>query len=457
VLVCAVVLVATVALIPIGGYRFGPTLSFLPAILAAVACFDVMSVWLLLGEYLDSGERRMLVMAVAYLWSLLVMAGYAMAFPGVFSNHPPLATAASVAPYLYIGWHAGFPVLLGAAWAPWRPIAVTDRVTSRARVLGGAVTVTTAAAVAYVGGCVGFIHHLPPLIHGLDITAMTKLTAPITVPLVLVSLAVCGYGIRGRGGVAERWTFVAILVCLCDLILTYASHYRFSLGWYAGRSLTLIAAAMVLVAMLASFRRLKRRAETLAAHDPLTELPNRRAAYDTLAAMLERAERMNTSLSVVIGDLDHFKDINDLHGHAGGDAALRAAAAAMALSLRGTDMIARIGGEEFLILLPDADATGAHLSAERIRLALRNTDMPALLSPVTASFGVATRQPSDTTVDKLVQRADQAMYTAKALGRDRVHSWQPADRPPPTPLDRAPAAEPTPRRNPTVAALATSR
>ena len=84
-----------------------------------MACFDIMSVWLLAGEYLDTGDRRLLGMALAYLWSLLLMGGYALAFPGVVSQHPPLAVTASVAPYLYLGWHVGFPVLLGAAWGPW--------------------------------------------------------------------------------------------------------------------------------------------------------------------------------------------------------------------------------------------------------------------------------------------------------------------------------------------------
>lgn len=426
-IVCAVALAVTVALVPVGAHQLGSTPSYVPAILAAVACFDVMSVWLLIGEYLDSGERRMLVMAAAYLWSLLVMTGYAMAFPGVFAAHPPLAVAPSVAPYLYVGWHTGFPTLLGAAWVPWRPIAAFDRPGSRAAMLRGVMAGAALVALTYVATCVDLIHHLPILINGLDTTAMARLTAPIALPLVLGSLVICGFGIRRRGGAAVRWTFVAILVCVCDLSLTYSSRYRFSVGWYAGRTMTVTAAAVVLVAMLASFRRLKGQAEAMAASDALTGLPNRRAAYDALTAFLERAVRMNTSLAVVAVDLDDFKQINDRHGHAAGDEALRTAATTMRNALRATDMIARVGGEEFLILLPDADADAAHLTADRLRVSLVDTVVPMLGSPVTASFGVAARLPGETTVDVLVKRADQAMYAAKVLGRNRVRTWSAAD------------------------------
>lgn len=94
-----VALAVTLVLLPVGPRQLGPTTSYVPAVLAVVACFDVMSMWLLAGEYADTGDPRMLAMAVAYLWSLTLMAGYALAFPGVISTHPPLAVTPSVAPY----------------------------------------------------------------------------------------------------------------------------------------------------------------------------------------------------------------------------------------------------------------------------------------------------------------------------------------------------------------------
>lgn len=422
-IVSTVAIVVTLSVLPVGGHQFGPTTSFVPAILATVACFDIMSVWLLAGEYLDTGDRRLLGMALAYLWSLLLMGGYALAFPGVVSHHPPLAVTVSIAPYLYIGWHAGFPALLGAAWAPWGWLDRRD-VRRRRVMLLAAVTGMSAAALATVTGCVLEARRMPVLIHGLDTSTMAKLTAPVALPLVLISLLVCARAVRGRTG-PERWSSVAILVCLCDLCLTYSSHYRYSLGWYTGRTLTVTAAAVVLIAMLASFRRLKATAEFNAAYDGLTALANRRSAYDSLAAMIARARRTGTPLSVVLFDLDHFKQINDRYGHAAGDEVLRSVAATMRHAVRDTDVCARVGGEEFVILLPDAGLLDARLVAERLRDQLRSRLIPAIGTSITASLGVAELQPADGTAEHLLHRADQAMYQAKARGRDQIADTEP--------------------------------
>jgi diguanylate cyclase (GGDEF)-like protein len=421
-LVSSIAILVTLFVLPLGGRHLGPTTSYVPAVLATVACFDIMSVWLLAGEYLDTGDRRMLGMTLAYLWSLLLMGGYALAFPGVVSSHPPLAATPSVAPYLYVGWHAGFPALLGAAWAPGSYLGGIEHRPRAAR-LAAAVAGMSAAALLAVAGCVLFATRLPVLIHGLDTSAMAKVTAPVALPLVVASLLVCARAVRGRAG-PERWSSVAILVCLCDLCLTYSSRYRYSLGWYTGRTLTVASAAVVLIAMLASFRRLKAAAEFNAAYDGLTALANRRSAYDSAAAMIARARRTGTPLSVVMFDLDRFKQINDSYGHAAGDEVLRCVASTLRATVRDGDLSARLGGEEFAVVLPDAGLQDARVVAERLRAQLRARTIPAIGSSVTASFGVAQLQPADLTAESLLHRADQAMYRAKALGRDQV-----ADRP----------------------------
>jgi diguanylate cyclase (GGDEF)-like protein len=435
-IVSTVAILVTLSVLPVGGHQFGSTTSYVPAILATVACFDIMSVWLLAGEYLDTGDRRLLGMALAYLWSLLLMGGYALAFPGVVSHHPPLAVTASVAPYLYLGWHAGFPALLGAAWAPWQWLDRRDVQRRRAALLA-AVAGMSSAALAIVTGCVLEARRMPVLIHGLDTSAMAKLTAPVALPLVLISLLVCARAVRGRPG-PERWSSVAILVCLCDLCLTYSSHYRYSLGWYTGRSLTVTAAAVVLIAMLASFRRLKATAEFNAAYDGLTALANRRSAYDSLAMMISRARRTGTPLSVVLFDLDHFKQINDGYGHAAGDEVLRSVADTMRQAVRDTDLCARVGGEEFVILLPDATLLDARLVAERLRNQLRSRLIPVIGSSITASLGVTELQLGDVTAEQLLHRADQVMYQAKARGRDQVCDTQHALPAPAAALPHAP-------------------
>jgi diguanylate cyclase (GGDEF)-like protein len=414
------VVAVTLALLPWAARYLGPGMSFLPMTLSAIACFDILTAWLLAGNFLDTGDRRFLVMACAYLWSLVLMGAYALSFPGVVSSHPPLATAVSMAPYMFVCWHVGFPILLGAAWGPWfGPNAVETVRPKRRRMLTGAAGATLAMAVATIATFTANIHRLPVLVRGADATQLTHVTAPIGVPLILISLFFCIRGIRGAAG-PERWAVVAIVGCLCDLMISYQSHRRFSLGWYAGRTLSVLAAGVVLAAMLASFRRLKATAEFNAAYDHLTGLPNRRSAQDALTAMFARGRRMHTALALVAFDLDFFKRINDEHGHAAGDAVLRAVGLAVRTAIRPSDIVARIGGEEFLVLLPDATDDDARVVAERLRTALRTLDFVGPDVVVTASFGVAHMQDADLDAEQLLQRADRALYGAKATGRDGV-------------------------------------
>jgi diguanylate cyclase (GGDEF)-like protein len=154
--------------------------------------------------------------------------------------------------------------------------------------------------------------------------------------------------------------------------------------------------------------------------DGLTGLANRRAASDALHAEAARAERLGTPLSVVLADLDGFKDVNDAHGHAVGDAVLRAFAAVLRETLRESDVAGRWGGEEFLLLLPGADEEGAAQLAERVRVALAERGIPSAPElRVTASFGVA-EYAGETNTEELVAAADGALYRAKRAGKDRV-------------------------------------
>ncbi len=165
--------------------------------------------------------------------------------------------------------------------------------------------------------------------------------------------------------------------------------------------------------------------QQLAVTDSLTGLLNRRALYDVLQHELVRCRRYGHPLAVIVFDVDHFKTVNDVHGHPAGDEVLRHVAAIATNVVRGTDSVARYGGEEFVVSAPETDLTRAVLLAERLRNALRSTaitlDGDGPIS-VTASFGVATLQSSDESPDSVLLRADQALYAAKAAGRDRVQS-----------------------------------
>ena len=165
-------------------------------------------------------------------------------------------------------------------------------------------------------------------------------------------------------------------------------------------------------------------AETRAATDALTGLPNRRAAQDVLKRMCAHASRSVEPLAALAVDLDHFKQINDRHGHEKGDEVLAAVGQVLAEALRDSDFAARIGGEEFTVLLAATGRDGALEVAEKLRRAVGEIDLPGLDAPVAASFGVAVFPDDAIEPEALTRRADRALYAAKAAGRDRVEAYQ---------------------------------
>ena len=168
--------------------------------------------------------------------------------------------------------------------------------------------------------------------------------------------------------------------------------------------------------------------QALAAKDGLTGLANRRAFDQTMQSEWLRAQRSGKPLSLLFVDVDHFKLFNDKHGHQSGDECLREVAAIVgAQALRPVDLAARYGGEEFAVILPETDRDGACEVAERIRHAVMGLKIahgaPRAGVHVTLSVGVATQVPTlDVAPDSLLGQADQALYAAKRLGRNRVTS-----------------------------------
>lgn len=163
---------------------------------------------------------------------------------------------------------------------------------------------------------------------------------------------------------------------------------------------------------------------TLAATDALTGLCNRRALSDRLAAEFGRARRYGSPLSLLMMDVDQFKQYNDTFGHPAGDRVLRTVGHMLHDQARLTDLPARYGGEEFAVVLPETDALGALVAAERIRRALESHAWP--LRPVTVSIGVCTLHSGLADADALLAAADSALYRSKAAGRNRVtHSDAP--------------------------------
>ncbi|KPQ20245.1 GGDEF domain-containing protein [Halomonas sp. HL-93] len=156
----------------------------------------------------------------------------------------------------------------------------------------------------------------------------------------------------------------------------------------------------------------------LAHHDELTGLLNRRAGLQRLEQELSRSSRYRNPLSVAMFDLDNFKAINDSYGHSVGDDILQAVTAKVNEILRETDVLIRLGGEEFLVIMPEVDADDAQQAMERVRSAVAQTSFTQLALAVTLSAGVAGYVEASTT--RLLDHADKAMYQAKQSGRNRV-------------------------------------
>jgi len=169
-------------------------------------------------------------------------------------------------------------------------------------------------------------------------------------------------------------------------------------------------------------RQLNAKFERLAMVDELTDLPNRRAFFANGAKEISRVERYRTPLSLLMLDLDEFKEINDTYGHESGDLALKAFAHLLVENLRESDVAARMGGEEFSVLLPDTEIENAIILAERIRAAIEDENfwIQEDLIHLTASIGVAAFNTEAASLEAMIKQADDHMYRAKQQGRNRV-------------------------------------
>lgn len=276
---------------------------------------------------------------------------------------------------------------------------------------------------------------VPSLLLHLDDYAMRVVIAAailcLQIGLVLSALVDRRYPIPGRG---RYIMFVAFSALAASLLVRAVA---IGAGWLEVRSLeeaNYWQALIFLVAMCAvislalgfvymTMERAERRSFELAMKDMLTGLSNRRAISEELQVAVARAQRSGQLLGVLMLDIDHFKKVNDGYGHQAGDVVLRSVAQTLQSRLRAQDQIGRFGGEEFLVVLPDAGLDGATTLAEALRAAVEATPAQwgAQRIGVTISIGVRAGMVTGAdTPDSLVAAADAALYRAKQGGRNRV-------------------------------------
>jgi diguanylate cyclase (GGDEF)-like protein len=331
---------------------------------------------------------------------------------------PYPASAAPILPWGIALCEAGWVAITARAWH------------LRRRVLGGAeptaaVGLTLATVTWYAVTLAGF----------------TVVTGPFAAPgwLGMMGGAVVGYVLFPRwlalGGVGLylALTIGAAVIHaeqLCpslDALMPPSPLFAMDRAEILRASISSLILAALTFAIIAwvvdRWRDREARYERLASTDALTGLRNRRSFVELAERELARARRYNAEVALVLIDLDHFKLVNDRHGHQAGDRVLANTAAILARELRDLDVIARHGGEEFAMLLPQTGTAGAVEVAERARrrLAEAVVTIDGAAIRITASMGVAAiAGPGATSLDDLLRRADAALYRAKGAGRDRV-------------------------------------
>ena len=236
-------------------------------------------------------------------------------------------------------------------------------------------------------------------------------------PLLYVWVAIFAFYVFTRGAALVH---LALMAAAYALALALEDPAENPLDGWIATVITLFGTGLFVAEVRDRLAGVIERLREAAHRDSLTNLLNRRGFQDVFDKELERARRADQPLSLVVGDLDRFKRVNDAYGHAVGDAVLKRVADAIGGAKRSFDSAARIGGEEFALLAPEADEHGAYMLAERIRAAV----FEALTeqqdeAQLTISFGISTFPLHGQSADGLLRTADQALYAAKRLGRNR--------------------------------------
>ena len=397
----------------------GPAVAaFIPICATLWGGAELLTAFLLFTQFSVNGVRAFAYFGAAYAFAGLLTIPYIAYYPGVFVAPAPGSGMEQISSWFWLDWHLVFPLVI-AVYRLYDP-DFNRRFLSGVRIRAGirlaltGVFAGTAIAVVLV---VSLRNTLPSLVVG---GHFTSIWSHVFAPLAFVlnaAAAMLVIGLARRPSLLQLWLAVALATSALDGALNAFAGARYTLSWYLGKAETLTAACVLLLMLLSQVGALYRRLGTMAIHDPLTGLRNRRWFDEYVRWTLGR--RTKAGLAYLLIDIDFFKQFNDRYGHSGGDACLQRVADTLKSSLlRSVDVVARYGGEEFVVLLPDTEADGARAVAERIRGRVEELGIPhagSTVRPVvTVSIGVAhASQTSTADADRLFAEADRALYQAK--------------------------------------------
>jgi diguanylate cyclase (GGDEF)-like protein/putative nucleotidyltransferase with HDIG domain len=343
----------------------------------------------------------------------------------------PLARGAGTDPSFEPGLTARILATLFAVGATLAMLTVVLPHDSRANVAG----LLGIVAIAYLVAALLFWQAarltprvLPPALAAGStlITGVAYFSAASPSPLIFLYLWVFLYSAYFFTAREMAVQIAYVAVAYGALLLVRAPAGQIAAWWLVAIG-TLAVAAVVIRVMRGQVQLLIARLYDAARADPLTQLPNRRGFRELLDLELARARRRDRRMTVAVGDLDHFKEVNDRCGQAVGDAALQRVARLLAHGKREIDSLARVGGQEFALVLPDTDEHGAFVICERLRCELRD-EFQRDAVPVTICFGVASYPREGETAAALLRATDEALQSGKWNGRDRTMLHSPAMR-----------------------------